>query len=64
MPQAEMSDSPALCHVSVSVNKTDWSRSERQITPGAAGVHSEKPAVFVRESWNAKDKWPSVLVVR
>lgn len=34
-PQAKLSDSHALCHVCVSVNKTDRWRSEMEIMPEA-----------------------------
>lgn len=41
MPQAGPSDSRALCHVYVSVNKMDWWRSEMEIMPEAARVLRE-----------------------
>lgn len=44
-PQAELSDSRALCHVCVSVNKMNRWRSEMEIMPEAARVCSEKPCV-------------------
>lgn len=55
MPQAELSDSCALCHVCVSANKTDRWRSEMEIMPEAARMCSEN------ECWSAKDEGTSCV---